>query len=90
MAHTNHGEIVNQWLYKRGKSVVKFWREEGYAIPVEELLKVKGVKLYTQYDGNLKADRETFNSFGIPHIYTDDKGRIEHQIILKVNKWEKF
>lgn len=90
MSHVKHGEVINGWLHKRGPQVVPFWAKRSYAIPVEELTKVEGVKLFTKYHGKLKADRETFNSYGVPHLYTDDNGRLEHQILLAFDKWEEF
>jgi hypothetical protein len=90
MAHAKHGEIINGWLHKRGRSVVKFWMYGGYALPIEELLTVKGVKLYTQYDGKLQAERGIFNKHGIPHLFKDGRGKLEHQLILPLQYWEEF
>lgn len=85
MANAQHGQVIDGILHKRGTQVVKFWAKNGYAIPVDELLKVKGVKLYSKYDGNLYADKETFNKFGIHHKFKE-----ERQLILPLEHWEVF
>lgn len=77
------GAIENYDLVKKGNQVVKFWKYNGYAVPVADLEKVRGVKLYTQYDGILYARRDTFYRNGIPNNY---KG--EQQLVLPLNQWE--
>ena len=79
-----HGEIVNGWLIKKGKQVVKFWAHGGYAIPFTTLGQVKGAVLHTQYDGVIYAKSATFFMHGIPNDY---KG--ERQIVLPLEYWSK-
>lgn len=90
MANVKHGQIIDGILYKRGTQVVKFWKHDGYAIPIEEVIKVKGVRLYTKYDGKLYASREAFDQHGIPHLFRLPNGNVEHQLILPVRYWESF
>ena len=77
--------IIGHDLVKRGKQVVKFWKHDGYAVSVEHLDKVRGVKLYTEYDGILYAPRHMFYKHGIPNNYEG-----EAQLILPVKYWEKL
>lgn len=83
MANVAHGQVINGVLHKRGSQVVKFWKYNGYAVPVIQVIKVKGVKLYTKYDGKLYASKETFNKHAIPHMFGD-----EHQLVLPIEHWE--
>ena len=80
---TKHGLIIGDILIKRGKQVVKYWKHNGYAIPKSELQFVKGVKLYTQYDGKLYAPVERFWEFGVVNKYKD-----EEQVVLPVELWD--
>lgn len=79
-----HGELIGGTFVKRGSAVVKFWRENGYALPQELLLRedVKRVRLYTKYDGILEAGKEAFSD-GLLHKFGN-----EWQVILPLNKWE--
>ena len=77
------GTIQDNILVKRGKLVVKFFKHNGYAVPVKDLEQVRGVKLYTKYDGILYADRHVFHQHG---LWNDFKG--EEQLILPVKYWE--
>jgi hypothetical protein len=77
------GAIENYDLVKKGKQVVKFWKYGGYAVPVSDLDKVRGVKLYTQYDGILYAPRNVFYAHGIPNNFNG-----EQQLVLPTNFWE--
>lgn len=71
---------------KRGTQVVKYWKENGYAVPQELFLKhpVKKVRLYTKYDGVITATKEAFNKYGKLHLFGD-----EMQIILSLQYWEE-
>lgn len=74
--------IENGILTKRGKQVHKFWKYKGYAVSVESLKDVTGVRLYTQYDGTLYADKKLFLEHGIKHKF----GK-EDQLILEEKYW---
>lgn len=78
-----HGIVKDGWLIKRGKQVVKFWKYNGYAIPVEELRKVKGVVLHTQYDGILYQTSEVIFNEGIKNMFKE-----EEQLVLPSSMWE--
>lgn len=77
------GVVIDQVLVKRGKQVVKFFKYNGYAVAESDIEKVHGVKLYTQYDGILYADRHMFYKHGIPNTYKDEK-----QLVLPLEHWE--
>lgn len=79
------GTIIDHVLVKRGKAVVKYFKHNGYAVKVSDLEKVRGVKLYTHYDGTLYADRHLFYKHGIENDY---KG--EQQLVLPVQYWEEL
>lgn len=77
--------VADNILIKRGKQVVKFWKYDGYAVAVEHLEKVRGVKLYTDYDGILYADRHLFYKHGIENNYQG-----EAQLVLPTKYWESL
>ena len=79
-----HGSVKDGWLVKRGKQVVKFWKHNGYAIPVMALHQVKGVVLHTEYDGILYQTSGKILSQGRPHYFGD-----ELQYVLETAKWLK-
>lgn len=70
-------------LVKKGKQVQKFWKYNGYAVKTNDLEKVRGVKLYTQYDGTLYARRDVFFKYGIANNYNG-----EEQLVLPTKYWE--
>ena len=78
-----HGTVVDGWLIKRGKQVVKFWKHNGYAIPAPVLSKVKGVILHTEYDGVLYQESSVIMRDGIYHDFNGEK-----QYILPTNEWK--
>lgn len=77
------GKIIDNVLVKKGKQVQKYWKYNGYAVAVKDLEQVRGVKLYTEYDGVLYARREQFYNDGIENIYNGEK-----QLILPTKFWE--
>lgn len=77
------GTIIDNILVKRGKQVIKYWKYNGYAVKEEDLEKVRGVKLYTEYDGVLYADRHLFYKHGIDNFYNN-----EAQKVLPTKYWE--
>lgn len=77
------GIIKDFELIKKGKQVQKFWKHNGYAVAIRDLEKVRGVKLYTEYDGILYARREVFYNHGIENIYNGEK-----QLVLPTKYWE--
>lgn len=79
------GSIENGVLVKRGKQVVKYRRLNGYAVPIVDLDKVKGVQLYTSEDGVIYSPVETFFKKG---IFNDFNG--EKQQVLPVQYWERI
>lgn len=85
-----YGIIIDKVLYKRGAGVVKYWTKNGYAVPVEEFQQIEGVKLYSRDDGNLYASKETFDQHATPHLYYDEEGKLEHQLILGLQHWKIF
>lgn len=76
-------QIINNTLVKKGKQVHKFWKHDGYAVAVRHLEQVRGVKLYTEYDGILYADRHLFYKHGIENNYEG-----EEQLVLPTKYWE--
>jgi hypothetical protein len=78
-------QVVDHTLIKHGKQVQKFWMHDGYAVATEHLEQVRGVKLYTSYDGVLYAPRNVFYQHGKEHNF---KG--EEQLVLPVKYWEKL
>lgn len=81
-----HGKISkDKILVKRGKGVVKFFKHNGYAVPVEALEQVRGVELHTAYDGVLYAPRKQFYNHGIANDFNGEK-----QLVLPVEFWEKL
>ena len=79
-----HGTMVDGWLIKKGKQVVKFWKHNGYAIPAIVLLQVKGVVLHTEYDGILYQTSGKIMNLGEQHNFGD-----ELQYVLEASKWQK-
>lgn len=77
-----HGSIHSGWLVKRGKQVVKFYKHNGYGIPADILPDVKGVILYTEYDGVLYQTSHVIMRDGMQHTFGD-----ELQYVLPVEKW---
>lgn len=82
-----HGKLVDGWLVKRGKQVVKFWKHNGYAVPaslVEEDSGIKGVILHTEYDGVLWQTSRNIREKALRHQFED-----ELQCVLEASKWQK-
>jgi hypothetical protein len=77
------GTIIENILVKKGKQVIKNWKHNGYAVNIVDLEKVRGVKLYTEYDGVLYADRHLFYKHGIENNYNG-----EQQLVLPTKHWE--
>ena len=77
-----HGAVNKGWLVKRGKQVVKFWKHDGYAVSAVDLHRVKGVILYTQYDGTLYQTSATILAKGTSNLFGD-----EVQYVLPVKDW---
>lgn len=77
--------IIDNVLVKKGKQVVKFWKHNGYAVADEHLQQVRGVKLYTEYDGILYADRHVFYKHGVENNYNG-----ELQYVLPVKYFERL
>lgn len=79
------GTIIDNVLVKRGKQVIKYWKYNGYAVREIDLDKVRGVKLYTEYDRVIYADRHVFYKHGIRNVYNG-----EEQLVLPVKYWEQL
>lgn len=77
------GTIVDNVLVKKGKQVIKFWKHNGYAVAAQDLEKVRGVEIHSEYDGHLFARREQFYQHGIPNNYNG-----EEQLVLPTKYWE--
>ena len=80
-----HGTLHNGWLIKKGKQVQKFWKFNGYGLAQEDLKDIKGVVLYTTYDGILWATVKEIVAHGQPHRFNND----EAQLILATALWHK-
>lgn len=81
----SHGRINKDgFLEKKGDAVVKFFKHDGYAVPVDDLDKVKGVLLHTRYDGILFASADCFRTYGIRNDFNG-----EEQLVLPVKYWDK-
>jgi hypothetical protein len=77
-----HGELKDGWLIKKGKQVQKYWKFNGYAIPFKLLASIKGVVLYTQYDGVLYATSADIMKHGLRNNFQG-----EEQLVLPLKHW---
>jgi len=83
-----HGQLEGRTLVKRGKQVQKFVKYGGYAVSIDDILRVDRVRLYTKNDGVIEATKQTFDRHSIPHLFRDKNGALEHQLVLPIEFWE--
>jgi hypothetical protein len=89
---SNHGQVVNGWLVKKGAQVQKFWKFDAYGIAQKDLKDTKGVVLHTTYDGVLWATTKEIITRGKPYKYEGNPqgdSRGEAQLILSTDKWHR-